>query len=200
MDYNRQTEERNGVQLKTVSIHIGEYYASHEPVVITTFLGSCVAACLYDWKNRIGGMNHILVPGKATYRDFNAPARFSINAMELLINAMMKLGADKEKIYAKVFGGANVIPGLAEDNSVGSKISEFVLEFLSNEKIRVVGRDLGGDKSRKVFFHTDTGNVYLRRSHSMKSSHLAVMEQKKLRSIAKQLEKPSDVIIFDPKV
>lgn len=196
MDYNRQTEERNGILLKTVSIHIGEYYASKDPVVITTFLGSCVAACLYDWKNKIGGMNHILVPGQATYRDFNAPARFSINAMELVINAMLKLGADKNKIYAKVFGGANVIPGLSEEHSVGSKISAFVLEFLSNENIRVVGSNLGGNKSRKVFFHTDTGDVYLRRSHSMKSSHLAVMEQKKLRSIAKQLEKPSDVVLF----
>ncbi|MBU1168774.1 MAG: chemotaxis protein CheD [Proteobacteria bacterium] len=187
-------------QLKKVDIHIGEYFASREPVVITTFLGSCVAVCLFDRKNKVGGMNHILVPGKASFQEFNAPARFSINAMELLINAMMKLGGEKQKLNAKVFGGANVIPGLPHVNSVGSKISEFVLEFLAHEHIPVMGQDLGGHKSRKVFFHTDTGNVYLRRSHSMKSSHLAVLEQKKLIRISKQLEKKTDVVIFDQPV
>lgn len=189
--------QRKESGLKTVSIHIGEYVASSNPIVISTFLGSCVAACLFDRKNLIGGMNHILVPGKARFVDFNSAARFSINAMELLINAMLKLGADRKKIIAKVFGGANVIPGLSEENSVGAKNAAFVLEFLRNERIRVLARDLGGYKSRKIFFHTDTGSVYLRRSHSMKSSHLAILEQKKLEKLNRQMEQPSDITLFD---
>lgn len=189
--------ERKASGLKTVGIHIGEYFASRNPIVISTFLGSCVAACLYDRKRRIGGMNHILVPGKARYVDFNSAARFSINAMELLINAMLKLGADRNDIIAKVFGGANVIPGLSEVNSVGSKNCKFVLEYLKNERIRLMAQDLGGYKSRKLFFHTDTGSVYLRRSHSMKSSHLALMEQKKLEKLAKQMEQPTDIVLFN---
>lgn len=197
MDYPPRTNSE-GHRHKVVSIHIGEYHASREPVVISTFLGSCVAACLYDWKNIIGGMNHILVPGRASFRDFNPPARYSINAMELLINAMLDLGADKRKIHAKVFGGANVIPGLSEEHAVGAKISEFVLEFLARESIPVTAQDLGGYKSRKLFFHTDTGSVYVRRSHSMKSSHLAVLEQKKLNRLEEKIMKPADVVFFEP--
>jgi chemotaxis protein CheD len=197
MAHNPTFQDDAGRPLKTVTIHIGEYYASRETAVITTFLGSCVAACLYDGKHRIGGMNHILVPGKANFRDFNAPARYSINAMELLINAMLKLGADKRKIQAKVFGGANVMPGLTSGQAVGSKISEFVLDFLDCERIPVVARDLGGYKSRKIFFHTDTGTVYVRRSHSMKSNQMALMEQQSLNRLNETLEKPSEVVLFD---
>lgn len=188
---------RGEPEKNVVSIHIGEYFASRQPFVITTFLGSCVAACLYDWKNNIGGMNHILVPGKARMNEFNALARFSINAMELLINAMMSLGADRGKIYAKLFGGANVIPGLSEDNPIGLKNARFVADFLKNERIPIESKDLGGFKSRRIFFHTDTGAVYVKRSHSMKSSRLADLERRKLEDIAKQLEKPTDVTLFD---
>lgn len=183
--------------LNQVSIHIGEFYATSEPTVITTFLGSCVSACLYDWKHGIGGMNHILLPGRAKWNEFNAAARFGINAMELLINAMMKLGAEKTKIYAKVFGGANVIPGLSEENSVGVKNARFVLDFLRNESIPVEAQDLGGYKSRKLFFHTDTGTVYVRRSHSMKSNQLAEQERKKLEKLSGQLDKPTDIVLFN---
>jgi chemotaxis protein CheD len=189
--------ERKGMSLKHVSIHIGEYYASSDPVVISTLLGSCVSACLYDWKNGIGGMNHILVPGKASFEKFNAAARYSINAMELLINGMMILGADRRNMWAKVFGGANVIPALSEENSVGAKNCEFVLMFLERERIQVVSRDLGGYKSRKIYFHTNNGDVYVRRSQTMKSSQIAALEQEKLKKISRQVEKPADVVWFD---
>ena len=79
--------------LKTkISIHIGEFYSSADPVVIHTLLGSCVAVCLFDPVKKIGAMNHILLPGRANMKHFDAPARFGINAMELLINGMMNLG------------------------------------------------------------------------------------------------------------
>ncbi|GAB6096338.1 chemoreceptor glutamine deamidase CheD [Desulfatiferula olefinivorans] len=198
MAHDPTFKDDEGRPLKTVTIHIGEYYASRETAVITTFLGSCVAACLFDGTHRIGGMNHILVPGRASFRDFNAPARYSINAMELLINAMLTLGAEKRKIQAKVFGGANVIPGLTEGQAVGAKISEFVLEFLACEGIPVAARDLGGYKSRKIFFHTDTGVVYVRRSHSMKSNQMALMERASLNRLKDIVSKPSDVVLFDP--
>jgi chemotaxis protein CheD len=89
------------------------------------------------------------------------------------------------------------MPGLTSGQAVGSKISEFVLDFLDCERIPVVARDLGGYKSRKIFFHTDTGTVYVRRSHSMKSNQMALMEQQSLNRLNETLEKPSEVVLFD---
>ncbi len=179
-----------------VNISIGDYYASREPTVLSTLLGSCVSACLYDWKNKVGGMNHILLPGKADFEKYGKTARYSINAMELLINAMMKLGAEKRRIVAKVFGGANVISGISGEYSVGPKISEFVLNFLKTESIHITGQDLGGEKSRKLFFHTDTGEVFLRRSSSLYHSYYKELEKKKIEEIRKKLDRKTDITLF----
>ena len=80
---------------KSFSIHIGGFHASRNPAVIETLLGSCVAVCLYDPVARIGGMNHILLPGKADLKHFDNVARYAINAMELLINRVMTLGGKR---------------------------------------------------------------------------------------------------------
>lgn len=181
---------------KNVTIHIGEYFASSEPVVVSTFLGSCVAACLYDPDNRIGGMNHFLVPGKASFKDFNAEARFGINAMELLINSMMKLGANRYRIKGKVFGGAHVIPALSEEGAVGRKNSDFIIEFMERENIDVVSRDLGGHNSRRIYFHTDSAQVFLRRGHTLASRRIAKLEQDKLKNIRVDMEESGKITWF----
>jgi chemotaxis protein CheD len=182
---------------KKVAIHIGEYIASREPMVISTLLGSCVAVCLYDWNRRIGGMNHILVTGEAKMGDLSAPARYGVNAMELLVNAMLQLGTRKENLLAKVFGGANVIPLQIEGKSVGTKISEFVLDFLRVEGINITAKDLGGDKSRRIFFHSDTGDVYLRRSHSMNSRKLMELENERIATWKDKALDDGNFILFD---
>lgn len=177
-------------------IHIGEYVASREPMVVTTFLGSCVAVCLFDPENKIGGMNHILVPGKASFRDFNVEARYGINAMELLINALMKLGASRPGLKAKVFGGAQVIPSDTVRETMGRKNADFVLEFLGTENIAVVCKDLGGLESRRIFFHTDTAQVFLKRGQTLASRRLVQMERKKLQAIQEKLANAGDITLF----
>jgi chemotaxis protein CheD len=155
-----------------------------------------VAVCLFDLQNGVGGMNHILLPGKASFKDFNEEARFGINAMELLINAMMKLGGDRKNFMSKVFGGAYVVPALSEQDSVGKRNIEFVMEFLRRERIEVVKKDLGGYKSRKIFFHTDTGLVYLRRGQTLASRRIAELEQEKLKTMRLNLERLDGVVLF----
>ncbi|MCP4115624.1 MAG: chemotaxis protein CheD [Desulfobacteraceae bacterium] len=179
-----------------MTISIGEYYASREPAVISTLLGSCVAVCLFDPKSGIGGMNHILLPGRADLNNYNLPARFGINAMELLINAVMALGADRCRLRAKVFGGACVIPGLIEKQAVGQKLASFVLSFLEKEGIGIISRALGGTCVRNVKFHTRTGDAYLKQSHSLKTSRLVLEEQKKFSQIRETVKAPMDVTIF----
>lgn len=178
-----------------VSIGIGEYFASNQDVVIHTVLGSCVAVCLYDPEKKIGGMNHILMPFNPDIHNYDASARYGINAMELLINAIMRLGGNREKMVAKTFGGANILMALSRENGVGERNVEFVVDFLRAEKIKILGRDFGGHDSRKIFFHIATGDVFLKRIPTVKS--LAAAEQAKRNRIQEQLDAPDDITLFD---
>jgi len=147
-----------------VNLCIGEYWASREPAVISTLLGSCVGVCLFDCRSRIGGMNHILLPGEADMGRFDDVARYGVNAMELLINTILNLGGAKRSLVAKVFGGAHVLPALSGSFAkMGEANVTFAFEFLEKESIPVVNADVGGREPRKIYFHTDTNDVFLRR-------------------------------------
>ena len=148
---------------RLITIHIGGLHASREPAVIETVLGSCVAVCLYDAAERIGGMNHILLPGGADLMCIDTIARYGMHAMELLINRITALGGNRRRIVAKAFGGAHILPTISYGNGMGRKNADFVLEFLRMESISLVGQNLGGHSPRKVCFHTDTGFAYLKR-------------------------------------
>lgn len=181
---------------KQVNIYIGEYYASRVPVIIYTYLGSCVAVCLFDKKNRIGGMNHILLPGKPDLNRFDPSARYGINAMELLINKIMNLGGDRSKIVAKIFGGAHIIPYISPLYSAGTRISEFVKIFLNKEKIKIISSDIEGCDIREVYFHTDTGVVYVKHISCKNYKSILKKEKESSKRIKKESLKPGRIEIF----
>lgn len=181
---------------KTVHIHIGGLHASKESDIIETTLGSCVAVCLFDPLACIGGMNHILLPGKADLVHFDTSARYGVNAMELLINKIMGLGGSRFRLVAKVFGGAHIFPAISIENDVGRKNAEFIMEFLKMENIRIKAFDLGGHASRRIFFHTDTGDVFLKRIATTYYSNIAEQETKMLAKIQKNAQKPAKVTLF----
>jgi len=122
--------------------------------VIATLLGSCVSACLWDPAKGIGGMNHVLFTDDSR----NAVDVFGhgVNGMELLINGLIRQGADRFNLQAKVFGGACMIQGLSD---AGVRNGEFVIDFLARERIQHVGGDLGGDKARRLEFWPGTGRA-----------------------------------------
>ena len=182
---------------KNVSIHIGGFHASKTPTVIATLLGSCVAVCLYDSVTRIGGMNHILLPGKADLKHFDNVARFAVNAMELLINRIMTLGGKRQHLIAKVFGGAHVLPAVSLENGMGARNSEFVLEFLQMETISIVSRDLGGHDARKIHFHTDSGEVFLKRIPPTLYPNIRYEERSLLELARRKAEESGNVVLFD---
>jgi len=188
--------KKKGTSKKETSIHIGEYHASKVPTIIYTLLGSCVAVCLYDRKKKIGGMNHILLPGSASMSTFNDCARYGINAMELLISRIIRLGGEKKNLTSKIFGGANLLPSIPYERCVGKKNVLFVLNFLAQSSIPVLSQDVGGNDSRKIFFHTDTGDVFLRRSLSIHYQNILDQEKKALKSVQKNKYKPDNEIIF----
>lgn len=125
--------------------------------VISTLLGSCVSACIWDPERRIGGMNHVLFTDDSA----NAAEVFGhgVNGMELLINSLLRLGADKRRLRAKVFGGAKMMRGLSDE---GARNGRFVVEFLANEGIPHVGGDLGGQRARRVEFWPGNGRARMK--------------------------------------
>lgn len=153
---------------EAVKLLPGEYYVTAEDMVLVTVLGSCVAACLRDRVLGIGGMNHFLLPESARDADgfLSSSARYGSYAMELLINQLIKLGARRDRLEAKVFGGGNVLRGFSA-NSVGERNAAFVLAFLRTERIPVVAQDLVGVYPRKVYYFPREGKVMVKKLKSL---------------------------------
>ncbi len=182
---------------KEVTIHIGGYYAGNKPTVIRTLLGSCVSVCLYDKVTRTGGMNHILLPGKANLDKADSGARFGVNAMELLINEIIHRGGNRSRLTAKAFGGASLIGDIPWENTMGKKNVDFVIDFLRKESIRLINQDFGGRHSRSVYFHTDTGEVLMKRIKWI-PGELFTKEENKLEQIRKEARRNSNITLFQP--
>ena len=152
-----------GHKIDAVKILPGEYYVTNKDMLIVTVLGSCVAACIRDPLFNVAGMNHFMLPeGPSEGGLASASARYGSFAMELLINQLLKLGARRHALEAKVFGGGNVLRALSAGN-VAERNAEFVLSYLKTEKIPVVAQDLGGTHPRKVYQFVKDGRVRVKR-------------------------------------
>jgi chemotaxis protein CheD len=141
--------------MQRINIVQGEYHVSAAPdVAITTLLGSCVAACITDPVARVGGMNHFLLPGE----DAASPlmARHGVHLMELLINGLLKAGASRQRLEAKLFGGART---MNVSGAFGAANARFAQEFLRREGIAITGGSLGGETGRRIQFWPATGRV-----------------------------------------
>jgi len=179
-----------------VKILPGEYYATTSDKLIVTVLGSCVAVCLRDRVVRCGGMNHFLLPNDGSNESglLTESARYGVYAMEILINHLLKLGANKNRLEAKVFGGGNVLRGLTLNN-VGQRNAEFVLDYLANESIPITAQDLLDEFPRKVYFFTDTGKVMVRKIKSIHNTTIFDRESE-YRMRVKYTPKGGDIDLF----
>ncbi|MDX2019089.1 MAG: CheR family methyltransferase [Deltaproteobacteria bacterium] len=146
------------VMPKRRRIVVGDVFASHEPTLVSTVLGSCVAACLYDPHARLGGMNHFLLP--ATLDEGPVATRFGVHAMERLINDLLNLGANRKRLKAKVFGACRVLAGGA--GGVQLRNAEFIRSFLKKEGIPIEAERLGTERPLEVQFRTDTGQAFIK--------------------------------------
>jgi chemotaxis protein CheD len=117
--------------------------------------------------------------------------------MELLINRIMNLGGQRPNLVAKVFGGAHVLPAVSPENGMGARNSEFVLEFLQMEAIPVVSRDLGGHDTRNIYFHTDSGEVFLKRTHPTCYKNAGFEERRLLELARRKAEESGEVALFN---
>ncbi len=153
-----------------VQIYPGEQFVTRGDIILSTLLGSCVAACLYDPVSKVIGMNHFLLANHRYPKDMDLiqsqAGRYGIHAMELLINEMLKQGAKKHRLQAKAFGGGNVLKTSKDTPNflcVGSVNTRFIQEFLENEKIPLVASNLGGDLGRVIHFFSSDYSVLVKK-------------------------------------
>jgi len=141
---------------RRINVNQGETRVSDDPdVVLTTVLGSCIAACLYDPAAKIGGINHFLLaePGRSDI-DGTSMQRYGVYAMEVLINAMLTMGAARNRLRARLYGGASMLDGF---HDIGSDNAQFARRFLRDEGIALVGEDVGGTGARRIEFRPTLG-------------------------------------------
>lgn len=159
-------------QYDAVKVLPGEYFVTGEDILVMTVLGSCIAACIWDNKARLGGMNHFMLP-----EGEDGSGRYGSYAMELLLNEMFKLGARRETMQAKIFGGGAVMAGFTTMN-VGERNTQFVFDYLAAERIPVVSQDVLDVHPRKVCFFPVTGKVLVKRLAHAHPEALVVEERK----------------------
>lgn len=172
----------------------GEYYVTQKEMVLVTVLGSCVAACIRDTEIGIGGMNHFMLPDEGGKEVVSSSARYGTYAMEMLINHLLKNGARRNRLEAKVFGGGAVLASLSS-STVGTRNAEFVLQYLQTEKIPVVAKDLLDAYPRKIYFFPNSGRVLVRKLHRVHNDTLYSRE-KEYRSRLEHSEVAGDIELF----
>ena len=178
---------------EAVKVLPGEFFVYAEDILIMTTLGSCIAACLWDRDKRVGGMNHFMLPEGSG--GGNDGGRYGSYAMELLINEMIKRGANRSSMEAKVFGGGAVVSGMNSIN-VGEQNTKFVLDYLRTERIAVVSKDVLDIYPRKVCFLPASGKAMVKRLASANTEQLLAQERAAARAVVPEKSGGGTVDLF----
>lgn len=161
---------------EAVKVLPGEYFVTTTEMVLVTVLGSCVSACIRDREKGIGGMNHFMLAETSETGAVSASARYGTYAMEILINHLLKLGARRGHLEAKLFGGGRVMASLSA-SKVGDRNADFALEYLKTEGIALAAQDLLDVHPRKVYFFPYTGRVLVKKLMRMHNDTLLKREK-----------------------
>ena len=144
---------------------MSRYKVAHHPAVLSCIgLGSCIGIVLYDAVKKMGGLAHVMLPRRKDGRNQSNPGRFADSAIEYMLDEMERQGSARRNIHAKIFGGANMFPGIATGLllSIGEKNIAATREELNRRKIKIVAEDLGGHFGRTIVFDTEDGLVRVR--------------------------------------
>lgn len=141
-------------------IQVGEFFIGVNATQVCTILGSCVAVCLYDRVEKIGGMNHYLIP-LWNGNGLQSPKYGNI-AIHRLLEGMINLGSKVCNLEAKIFGGGNVIDAVSQEAMmIGRKNILIAQEILDTYRIPVIASDVGGVLGRRIMLQSETGKVLL---------------------------------------
>jgi chemotaxis protein CheD len=180
---------------EVAKIFPGQYFVTDRDIVLVTVLGSCVAACIRDTRAGVCGMNHFLLPDSA--RDMSPAsrsARYGSFAMEVLINQLIRHGARRQNMEAKLFGGGNVLPEL-RNSGVGESNARFIVEYLRKEGVQVVAQDLLDECARKIYFFPVTGRVLVKKLRNLHNDTVLAREQDYSRRLS-NVDVSGDVELF----
>ncbi len=181
-----------------ITLMAGEYFVTQNDEVLHTVVGSCITTCIYDEKTKAAGMNHFLLPGMVHPDEIlsSEVGRYGMFAMELLIGELIKLGARRKRLRAKVFGGGNVLKFRRDDDDITGSNVRFVKKFLELEGIPAVKMDVGGTTSRRIFFFTDSHLVLLKRVDIRKDQRSLQDEEAYTRRVFQGRLAKSRVVLF----
>lgn len=160
---------------EAVKVLPGEYFVTTMDMVLVTVLGSCVSACIRDREKGIGGMNHFMLSESTERSSLSPSARYGVYAMEVLINHLLKLGARRSNLEAKIFGGGRVMASLTA-SKVGDRNSSFAIDYLKTEGIPIVSQDLLDVYPRKVYFFPGSGRALVKKLTKMHNNTLLQRE------------------------
>ena len=173
----------------------GEFYVSKQDELISTVLGSCIAACVYDERLGIGGMNHFMLPGLKAVKEVHADdlnCRYGNWAMEYLINEVLKNGAARSNLKIKLFGGGKIISSMTD---IGEGNIRFAQAYVEEESLRLVSQDVGGPWPRKVVFHPQSGRAQVKKLRQMHNNTIEQREVRYLHDIEEQDNK-TDIELY----
>ena len=162
--YAKHTYFNNKLNREVVKLLPGEFYVSDDDLVVETVLGSCVAACVYDPSQGIGGMNHFLLPAPPIQdrEKDRSSVRYGEYAMDILIKEVIRMGAIRSNLEVKLFGGGNVQRNMTEMN-IGQKNANFALDYVKRREIHLAGYDLVDIYPRKIIFYPKDGLVMVKK-------------------------------------
>ncbi len=175
----------------------GEYYVTRSDEMITTVLGSCVSVCIYDPLTKVGGMNHFMLPQNNKNQDMGVLSesfRYGDVAMERLINDLLKIGAAKERMLFKAFGGGQIIRHMT---AIGDQNVKFLQRFMQMEGYKLSASDFGGPWPRKINFFPQTGKVMLRKLQELHNDTIINRESRYQTQITRAPEPAGDIDLFD---
>lgn len=194
---NRYWDQEN--QIVAAKLMPGDYYVTKQDEMITTVLGSCVAACIRDVVTGVGGMNHFMLPetSKSRLNDRDEAvvgnaSRYGNYAMEHLINSILQNGGKRKNLEVKLFGGGKIIATLGD---VGARNIQFVLDYVDTEALNLVSQDLGDIYPRKVNFFPHTGRVRMKKIKDLHNQTI-FMREKQYSSSIKDVPVEGSVELF----
>lgn len=201
---NRYWDKRQGVY--AAKILPGQFYVSKEGEMVVTVLGSCISACVRDPINKVGGMNHFMLPiqrNNVSPTTLNSlkpgsvsdAARYGNWAMEYLINEILKNGGERRNLEVKIFGGGKVLSHMNQID-IGKQNIDFVKLYLAQEGFRIAAEDVAGPFPRKVLYFTDTGSAKVRKLRTVSNDTVYEREVSYSRNINQEPQTGS-IELFD---
>ena len=142
-----------------INVGVAQVKIASQPAILRTILGSCIGICIFDRIKKVGGLAHILLPNDTT--NGATLEKFADTAIPFMIKELIRGGAKKENLSAKISGGASMFKFTTQIslNQIGLRNIEEVKKVLAELRIPLLQEDIGGNSGRVINFHLDDGHL-----------------------------------------